>query len=201
MHTETPTAPEGLTGTIQNISDDTGIAQTGAKAVSSINWSMPENNMDKTSIDYFEITLIGTRTNNTMTLSVRMSDQYSLQQTFSQKYLLTEGNYTSVSVTTVDLCGKRSKNIQVHLTNTTTASMTMRDSSLGTSDAQQQNVATIIGAVLGVLLLTFMVLAGALLVAVCILVRRHDHKDKLHDRQNNVGFSRKNEQGSEITGI
>lgn len=168
MHTETPTAPEGLTGTIQNISDDTSIAQTGAKAVSFINWSMPENNMDKTSIDYFEITLIGTRTNNTMTLSVRMSDQYSLQQTFSQKYLLTEGNYTSVSVTAVDLCGKRSKNIRVHLTNTTTASMTMCDSSLGASDAQQQN--SVAAIVLGVLLLIFMVLAAALLVAVVILV-------------------------------
>ena len=190
MHAETPTAPEGLTGTIQNISDDT-ITQTGAKAVSSINWSTPENNTDKTAIDYFEITLIGTHTNNTMTLSVRMSDQYSLQQTFSQKYVLNEGNYTSVSVTAVDLCGKRSKNIQVHLTNTTIASMTMCHSNLGTSDAQQQNVAIITGAVLGVLLLIFMVLAAALLVIIVVILVHH-HKDKLPGHR--VGFNKLDDQ-------
>ena len=167
IHAETPTAPKELTGTIQNISDDT-IAQTGAKAVSFINWSMPENNMDKTSIDYFEITLIGTHTNNTM--SLHMTDQYSLQQTFSQKYVLSEGNYTSVSITAVDLCGKRSESIQVHLTNTTTASMTMCDSNSGASDAQQQN--SVAAIVLGVLLLIFMVLA-LLAIVIC------HHKDKL----------------------
>ena len=36
-----PNAPEDLMGTIQNISDDT-LTLTGAKAVSFINWSMPE---------------------------------------------------------------------------------------------------------------------------------------------------------------
>ena len=168
IHAETPTAPDELTGTIQNISDDT-IAQTGAKAVSFINWSMPENNM---AIDYFDIILIGTHTNNTM--SMRMTDQYSLQQMFSQKYVLSEGNYTSVSITAVDLCGKRSESIQVHLTNTTTASMCV--SNLGTSDAQQQNsAAAITGAVLGVLLLICIII---IMVLALLAITCH-HKDKL----------------------
>lgn len=68
IHAENPIVPEELIGTIQNISDDT-IAQTGAKAVSFINWSLPNNNM---AIDYFDITLIGTHTNNIM--SMRMTD-------------------------------------------------------------------------------------------------------------------------------
>ena len=169
MHTKTPTAPEEFIGTIQNISDNATIALTGAKAISFINWSMPEN-VDKTAIDYFEITLMGTRTNNTM--SVRMADQYSLQA-LSQKYVLSEGNYTSVSITAVDLCGKRSERIQVHLTNATTVGV----SNIATSVTQQRNVTcTATGTVLGVLLLISLVIAAALIVAVILLairVRRH----------------------------
>ena len=87
-----PTAPEELMGTIQNISDDT-LTLTGANAVPIINWSMPENHTDKTAIDYFEITLnqMGTHTNNTMSVRMAESDRYL--QTFSQKYVLPEGNY------------------------------------------------------------------------------------------------------------
>ena len=77
---------------------------------------MPENNTDKTAVDYFETTLMGTNTNNTM--SVRMAESDWYLQTFSQKYVLPEGNYTSVSIVAVDLCGKRSNRIQTQLTNT-----------------------------------------------------------------------------------
>lgn len=162
MLAETPTVPEEVTGTIWNISDDT-VAQIGAKAVSFINWSMSENIME-TAIDYFEIILMGTNANNTM--SVRMADQYS-QRTFSQKYVLSEGNYTSVSIAAVDLCGKRSESVQVRLTNTTTVSTCV--SNLASSNTQQQNVAVITGPILGVLLLIFVVVAVALSVAVTIL--------------------------------
>ena len=55
MRAETPTALEGFTGTIQNISDD-DVTLTGAKAIYSINWSLPKMRM-KTATDYFEITL------------------------------------------------------------------------------------------------------------------------------------------------
>ena len=149
-----PNAPEDLMGTIQNISDDT-LTLTGAKAVSFINWSMPENNTDKslTAVDYFEITLMGTHTKKTMSVRMAESDRYL--QTFSQKYLLPEGNYTSVSIAAVDLCGKRSSRVQVQLMNTSTVSTCSPTLAPSTSDAKhtQQNEAAITGGVLGVLLL------------------------------------------------
>ena len=173
-HAETPTAPEELMGTIQNISDDT-LTLTGAKAVPIINWSMPENHTDKTAIDYFEITLnqMGTHTNNTMSVRMAESDRYL--QTFSQKYVLPEGNYTSVSITAVDLYGKRSNRVQMQLINTTTVSICAPNLAPSTSDAKyaQQKEAAITGGVLGVLLLIFVVIAAALLVTVIILVYRH----------------------------
>ena len=138
---------------------------------------MPENNTDKTAIDYFEITLMGTHTNNTMSVRMAESDRYL--QTFSQKYVLPEGNYTSVSIAAVDLCGKRSNRVQVQLTNTTTVSTCAPNLAPSTSDAKhaQQNEAAITGGVLGVLLLIFVVIAAALLVIVIILV--YCHRDKL----------------------
>lgn len=147
-----PNAPEDLMGTIQNISDD-ALTLTGAKAVSFINWSMPENNTDKTAIDYFEIILMGTHTNNTMSVRMAESDRYL--QTFSQKYVLSEGNYTSVSIVAVNLCGKRSNRVQVQLINTTMVSTCSPTLAPSTSDAKhaQQNEAAITGGVLGVLLL------------------------------------------------
>ena len=147
-----PNAPEDLMGTIQNISDG-ALTLTGTKAVSFINWSIPENNTSKTAIDYFEITLMGTHTNNTMSVRMAESDRYL--QTFSQKYVLPEGNYTSVSIAAADLCGQRSNHVQVQLTNTTTVSTCSPTLAPSTSDAKhtQQNEAAITGGVLGVLLL------------------------------------------------
>ena len=149
-----PNAPEDLMGTIQNISDD-ALTLTGAKAVSFINWSMPENNTDKslTAVDYFEITLMGTNTKKTMSVRMAESDRYL--QTFSQKYVIPEGNYTSVSIAAVDLCGKRSSRVQVQLMNTSTVSTCSPTLAPSTSDAKhtQQNEAAITGGVLGVLLL------------------------------------------------
>jgi hypothetical protein len=162
-----------LTGTIQNIS----IALTGAKAISFINWSMPENNTDKTAINYFEITLMGTHSNNTMSVRMAKSDQYL--QIFSQKYVLSEGNYTSVSITAVDLYGKRSNQVQAHLINTTTVSMCAPNLVNSTSADVQQNEAAITGGVLGVLLLISVLIAAVLLVAIIILV--HHHKNKSSD--------------------
>ena len=171
MQAETPTAPEELTGTIQNISDDT-LTLTGAKAVSFINWSMPENNTDKTTVDYFEITLMGTHTNNTMSVHMAESDQYL--QTFSQKYLLPEGNYTSVSIAAVDLCGKRSNRVQVQLKITPMVSTCAPNLARDAKHAQQ-NEAAITGGVLSMLLLISVVIAAALL-AVIILVRCRQDK-------------------------
>ena len=113
---------------------------------------MPENNTDKTAIDYFEITLMGTHTNNTISVRMAESDQYL--QTFSQKYVLPEGNYTSVSIAAVDLCGKRSNHVQVQLINTTMVSTCSPTLAPSTSDTKhtQQNEAAITGGVLGVLL-------------------------------------------------
>ena len=67
VHTP-PTAPNEVTGSIQNILDDI-ITRIGANVITSLNWSLPEN-QSGTAIDYYEI---GTHTNSTM--SVRMTDQ------------------------------------------------------------------------------------------------------------------------------
>lgn len=81
----------------------------------------------------------------------------------------------------MDLCGKRSKSIRVHLTNTTTTSnITLCVSNAVNSDAQQQNVAAVTGdseIILIVLLLIFAVLTAALIIAVIILaVHIHRHQ-------------------------
>ena len=96
------------------------------------------NNTDKTAVDYFEITLMGTHTKNTMSVRMAESDRYL--QTFSQKYVLPEGNYTSVSITAVDLCGQRSNRVQAQLMNTSTVSTCALDPNLAPSTIVMQNM-------------------------------------------------------------
>ena len=169
MHVETPTAPEEFTGTIQNISDD-AITQTGTKAISFINWSMPENE-NETAIDYFEITLMGTHTNSTM--SICMADQSEQKLMLSFKYVLSEGNYTAASITAVDLCGQRSTPTQLNLT-----SMTKIDIGTSNMDTSDSNSSVALGAglgvPLGVIIITAIALSVALIILGLIILRRRN---------------------------
>ena len=98
------------------------------------------------SIDYYELTLVGSHIN--YSLSVCMIDQ--LQQIVSYKHVLQEGNYTTASITAVDLCGQRSEPSELILTNIT---MNLLVSNVATSDIDtQQNQVIAVGAGLGVTL-------------------------------------------------
>ena len=140
MHTETPTEPREFTGTIQNISDES----VDAKAIASLDWSLPLND-DETTIDYFDITLMGTHTNSTV--SVRVADQS--QQMLSYKWVLSEGNYTAASITAVDLCGQRNEPFLIELV-TATISNPITD----TSDNIMQSGANTTGLTAGVAVMT-----------------------------------------------
>ena len=118
MHTAKPTRPHGTSGTIQtipNVSDlsESSEAATATAAIASLNWSPPENH-NETAIDFYELTLIGTPNNSTFLYKAAGT---MAQQTFSSKYVLSDGNYTAVGITVVDLCEQRSESSQIMLSN------------------------------------------------------------------------------------
>lgn len=156
-HAETPTTPEEFTGTIQNVSGDKTV---GAKAIASLNWSLPDNEIG-TAIDYYEIILMGTHTNSTM--SMCMTDP-SLPM-FSYKYVLSEGNYTAASITAVDLCGQRSEPSLVELMNAT-----INFSDPATSNMRQDNCMAAVGSLIVFVAITIVesVALGTILVIACI---------------------------------
>ena len=86
---------------------------TGIVAIASLNWNPPENH-NETAIDFYELMLIGTPDNNTF--FYRATGNMA-QQAFSFKYVLSEGNYTAVRITVVDLCEQRSEPSQIMLSN------------------------------------------------------------------------------------
>jgi hypothetical protein len=91
----------------QSESSETG---TGIGSIASLNWNPPENH-NETAIDFYELTLIGTPNSNTFFYRA------TTQQTFSSKYVLSEGNYTAVRITAVDVCEQRSEPSQIMLSN------------------------------------------------------------------------------------
>ena len=93
---------------------------------------------------YYEITLVGTHTNNTV--STHVIDHAQSLQVLSYKYnvMLSEANYTAASITAVDLCGQRSEPTQLELTNATTNDICA--SSVDTSGAQQSESKVAVGA-------------------------------------------------------
>ena len=152
-----PTAPNNVTGSIQNMSDDT-ITQKGAKAITSLNWSLPEN-QSGTAIDYYEVILVGTHTNSTM--SVCMTGQS--QQTLPYMSVLSEGNYTAVSITAVDCCGQRSKpSLVTELNNATTISDSQTNPAINDNIMSQSRATDggpIAGVIITVLLTIFLLVA------------------------------------------
>ena len=113
-----PGQPRGTNGSIIHASLDNDQSKdseiiTGITAIASLNWSPPENH-NETAIDFYELMLIGTPDNNTF--FYRATGNMA-QQAFSFKYVLSEGNYTAVRITVVDLCEQRSEPSQIMLSN------------------------------------------------------------------------------------
>ena len=136
-------------------------AQFGAKAIASLNWSLPLNE-NETAIDYYEITLIGTHTNSTM--STRKTDQ-SLQ-TMSFKYVLSEGNYTAASITAVDLCEQKSDLSLVELMNVTIVQVNFSDMAI--SDTRQNSCVAAVGGISGIAAITII---AALSLGVILVIK------------------------------
>ena len=115
-HAAKPRQPRGTSGTIQIIILDNDQSEsseigTGTAAIASLTWNPPENH-NETAIDFYELTLIGTPNSNTFFYRT------ATQQTFSFKYVLSEGNYSAMRITAVDLCEQRSESSQIMLSNT-----------------------------------------------------------------------------------
>lgn len=106
MHTEQPDKPSNGAGSIQEISLES------AEAMVMLYWSPPKN-YDSTTIDYYELTLIGTHSNTTTRVYVGTDPQ----QAFSHTLPVSERNYTSASILAVDVCGQRSEPSHFVLTN------------------------------------------------------------------------------------
>ena len=88
-----------VSGSIQTVS------AAGIGAIASVSWAPPEN-QNKTNIDYYNITLIGSHTNYTVTL-----DRLTSLQTYLYSFGVSEANYSAVSVTAVDVCGQTSESL------------------------------------------------------------------------------------------
>ena len=98
MHTEQPDKPSNGAGSIQEISLES------AEAMVTLHWNPPKN-YKSTTIDYYELTLIGTHSNTTTRVYVGTDAQLA----FSRILPVSERNYTSASISAVDVCGQRSE--------------------------------------------------------------------------------------------
>jgi hypothetical protein len=110
--TAKPRQPRGTSGSIQafvdNIQSDSSETGTGIAAIASLNWNPPENH-NETTIEFYELTLIGAPNINTFFYRA------TTQQTFSFKYVLSEGDYTAARITAIDSCEQRSEPSQTML--------------------------------------------------------------------------------------
>ena len=116
------------------------------------------------------------------------------QQTLSYKYVISEGNYTAVSITAVDLCGQRSKSSQVKLSNIEIpliqgiiATNTTTCSTIPTSDSVDSDKQGTIDILAGVLALTIaMIIAISIIfiaILICIVRRNRGGADIPPDRE------------------
>ena len=133
-------------------------------------WNQPENH-NETVIDFYELTLIGALNNNTYFYKP------TTQQTFSSDYVLSEGNYTTVRITVVDLCEQRSEPSRIMLSkiNYTVATT---ESTINPQTDELNNNKLIIDSLAGALavaialIISICIVMSTLIVHYCILLKR-----------------------------
>ena len=79
--------------------------------VASVNWLPPEN-LNKTSVDYYEVIYMSNGSDNNLSTTFRVPASASLLE---YKSTLPNRNYSTVSVTAVDVCGQRSELSKIQL--------------------------------------------------------------------------------------
>ena len=169
-----PGQPRGTSGSIihatldhDDQSEDSEMA-TGIAAIASLNWNPPENH-NETAIDFYELMLIGTPNNNTF--FYRATGNMA-QQTFSFKYVLSEGNYTAVRITIVDLCEQKSEPLQIMLSNIETVPNTSESDSVITpqTDEVNDNMQRTINILTGILAFMFVLLIVVIIIVIALIV-------------------------------
>ena len=85
------------------------------KSIIILNWNPPEN-YDRTTIDYYKVTLIGNTATSTSTTRVYVGAQADPRQSLSHILQVdSESNYTSASILAVDVCGQQSEPLEFEL--------------------------------------------------------------------------------------
>ena len=124
MHTDQPKKPSNVAGSIQKVQ---GLE---LDSIIALNWSLPENN-NRTTIDYYNVTLIGNNTTSTRVY-------YVGAQADPRQYILqvdSENNYTSASIFAVDVCKQRSEPSLFDIIPVMTGSATPNSNINGTTQA------------------------------------------------------------------
>ena len=169
--TAKPGQPRGTSGSIihanldNDQSEDSEIT-TRIAAIASLNWSPPENH-NETAIDFYELMLIGTPNNNTF--FYRATGPMA-QQTFSFKYVLSEGNYTAVRITVIDLCEQRSEPSQIMLSNIETVPNTSESVTTPLTDGVNDNMQRTINILAGILAFMFVLLIVVIIIVIALIV-------------------------------
>ena len=142
MHTAAPSRLQEVKGNITSTNNE-------FQSVASVNW-LPPANGNETAIDYYDLTLNGSNTSST---TVKVDAAVSLPYMF----LVPEGNFTTVSVTAVDMCGQRSEPSQSALNITPTNSSGPPITCNSEREKQLKDIVDILASVI------------ALVIAVCIV--------------------------------
>ena len=197
MHTAKPSQPTGTSGTIEKVLDQSVSSEIGTRigAIASLNWNPPENH-DETAIDSYELTLIGTPTNSTYVYST------TKQPMFSYVYVLSdsEGNYTDVSITAVDLCEQRSKPSKVELRNINSDNPLIRSTQLGPTmsmtchpPSNDDKCTIILATVIALLVITIIVIFIVISIICYMCNRRNNNMEvAVPEDQNNIELVQRN---------
>ena len=145
IYTAKPARPKPkdseIFGSIQIIDNKTALA--------SVTW-IPLQNQNQTAIDYYDVTLTGSDHPYSINIHVAAS-----QQTFSYKYMLSDGNSSEASIEAVDVCGQRSEptSLELIVTNTVTSNCTtVTPTPCNTQETTVDILAGILAAVIAVLI-------------------------------------------------
>ena len=162
MHTCTA-APSRL----QEVKGNITSANTKLQNVASVNW-LPPANGNETAIDYYELTLNGPNTSST---TVKVDAAVSLPY----KFVLPEGNFTTVSVTAVDVCGQRSEPSESALNITPTNSSGSPITCNSEREKQLKDIVYILSSVIALVIAACIV---AIIVAILVKIICHNSQCK-----------------------